>query len=145
MAGKAFTKARVQDQYSHRFKIHFPNEERAAGRPVRTRPAYERQKEIGAIFGMNFGWEHPLWFAKDGEPREETIGFTRQNWWEPVGREARMLWGNAGIIDISNFAKYLHCQKILHRTPSTPHIFSIKVNRPNDRQVAAPRRSLPLL
>ena len=40
-AGKAFTKARVQDQYSHRFKIHFPNEERAAGRPVRTRPAYD--------------------------------------------------------------------------------------------------------
>ncbi len=35
-ANKAFTKARVQDQYSHRFKIHFPNEERAAGRPVRT-------------------------------------------------------------------------------------------------------------
>ncbi|MEP7456638.1 FAD-dependent oxidoreductase [Phyllobacterium sp. SB3] len=105
-AGKAFTKARVQDQYSHRFKIHFPNEERAVGRPVRTRPAYELQKEIGAIFGMNFGWEHPLWFAKDGEPREETIGFTRQNWWKPVGREARMLREKAGIIDISNFAKY---------------------------------------
>ncbi|MEW6633554.1 MAG: FAD-dependent oxidoreductase [Pseudomonadota bacterium] len=105
-AGKAFTKARVQDQYSHRFKIHFPNEERAAGRPVRTRPAYEMQKEMGAVFGLNFGWEHPLWFAAEGEPREETVGFTRQNWWGPVGREARMLREHAGIIDISNFAKY---------------------------------------
>jgi dimethylglycine dehydrogenase len=105
-AGKAFTKARVHDQYSHRFKIHFPNEERAAGRPVRTRPAYERQKSMGAIFGLNYGWEHPLWFARDGEPREETIGFARQNWWAPVGREARMLREHAGIIDISNFAKY---------------------------------------
>jgi dimethylglycine dehydrogenase len=105
-AGKAFTKARVQDQYSHRFKIHFPNEERAAGRPVRTRPVYEMQKEMGAVFGLNFGWEHPLWFAAEGEPREETIGFTRQNWWTPVGREARMLREHAGIIDISNFAKY---------------------------------------
>jgi dimethylglycine dehydrogenase len=105
-AGKAFTKARVQDQYSHRFKIHFPNEERAAGRPVRTRPAYDMQKGMNAVFGLNFGWEHPLWFAADGEPREETIGFTRQNWWEPVGREARMLRERAGIIDISNFAKY---------------------------------------
>jgi dimethylglycine dehydrogenase len=38
-AGKAFTKARVGDQYAHRFKIHFPGEERAAGRPVRTRPS----------------------------------------------------------------------------------------------------------
>ncbi|MDX8532454.1 FAD-dependent oxidoreductase [Mesorhizobium sp. VK25A] len=105
-AGKAFTKARVQDQYSHRFKIHFPNEERAAGRPVRTRPVYQMQNEMGAVFGLNFGWEHPLWFAAEGEPREETVGFTRQNWWGPVGREARMLRENAGIIDISNFAKY---------------------------------------
>ncbi|MDH6233310.1 dimethylglycine dehydrogenase [Mesorhizobium soli] len=105
-AGKAFTKARVQDQYSHRFKIHFPNEERTAGRPVRTRPAYEMQKAMGAVFGLNFGWEHPLWFSADGEPKEETIGFTRQNWWAPVGREARMLREKAGIIDISNFAKY---------------------------------------
>lgn len=105
-AGKAFTKARVADQYSHRFKIHFPNEEREAGRPVRTRPAYAMQKEMGAVFGLNYGWEHPLWFSAEGEPDHETCGFTRQNWWAPVGREARMLRERAGIIDISNFAKY---------------------------------------
>jgi len=105
-AGKAFTKARVEDQYSHRFKIHFPNEERAAGRPVRTRPVYAMQKQMGAVFGLNFGWEHPLWFAAEGEPGEETNGFTRQNWWEPVGREARMLREHVGVIDISNYAKY---------------------------------------
>ncbi len=105
-ASKAFTKARVQDQYAHRFKIHFPNEERAAGRPVRMRPAYEMQKDMGAVFGLNYGWEHPLWFSAKGEPTEESIGFTRQNWWEPVGREVRMLRDHAGIIDISNFAKY---------------------------------------
>ncbi len=105
-AGKAFTKARVGDQYANRFKIHFPNEERAAGRPVRTRPAYGMQKQMGAHFGLNYGWEHPLWFAADGEPDVETHGFTRQNWWEPVGREVLMLRENAGILDISNFAKY---------------------------------------
>jgi dimethylglycine dehydrogenase len=105
-AGKAFTKARVGDQYANRFKIHFPNEERAAGRPARVRPAYEMQKEMGAHFGLNFGWEHPLWFAAPGEPEADTYGFTRQNWWEPVGREVKMLRTNAGILDISNFAKY---------------------------------------
>ncbi len=105
-AGKAFTKARVRDQYANRFKIHFPNEERAAGRPVRVRPIYETQAAMGAVFGLNYGWEHPLWFAVEGEPREETIGFDRQNWWAPVGREARMLRDRAGIIDISNFARY---------------------------------------
>jgi dimethylglycine dehydrogenase len=105
-ADKAFTRARVEDQYAHRFKIHFPTEERAAGRPVRCRPAYAMQKQMGAVFGLNFGWEHPLWFAATGEPQSETYGFTRQNWFGPVGREARMLRERAGIIDISNFAKY---------------------------------------
>jgi dimethylglycine dehydrogenase len=104
-AGKDFTKARVGDQYANRFAIHFPNEERAAGRPMRTRPIYEMQKEMGAVFGLNYGWEHPLWFA-DQPGVQETNGFTRQNWFEPVGAECRMLREKAGIIDISNFAKY---------------------------------------
>ncbi len=105
-ATKGFTKARVGDQYAHRFKIHFPNEEREAGRPVRTRPAYEMQKGMGGIFGLNTGWEHPLWFAAESEPTSETYGFTRQNWFDPVGREVRMLRDTGGILDISNFAKY---------------------------------------
>jgi dimethylglycine dehydrogenase len=105
-ADKAFTRARVADQYAHRFKIHFPNEERQAGRPTHTRPAYEFQKNMGAVFGLNYGWEHPLWFADDPKDAFETCGFERQNWFEPVGRECRMLRESAGIIDISNFANY---------------------------------------
>ena len=105
-ADKAFTKARVEDQYANRFAIHFPNEERSAGRPARVRPAHETQRAMGAVFGLNCGWEHPLWFA--GEPgQQDTNSFTRQNWWEPVGQEARMLRENVGVIDISNFANYV--------------------------------------
>ncbi|WP_171208146.1 MULTISPECIES: FAD-dependent oxidoreductase [unclassified Ruegeria] len=105
-ATKDFTKARVQDQYAHRFAIHFPNEERSAGRPARIRPVYETQKAMGAVFGLNAGWEHPLWFS-DTPGAVETNGFTRQNWWGPVGEECKMLRDRAGIIDISNFAKYV--------------------------------------
>ncbi|MDW3184056.1 FAD-dependent oxidoreductase [Roseobacter sp.] len=105
-ADAAFTKARVGDQYANRFKIHFPHEERTAGRSIRTRPAYEAQKALGAVFGLNYGWEHPLWYGAEPGMRD-TDGFTRQNWWEPVGAECRMLREHAGIIDISNFAKYL--------------------------------------
>lgn len=102
-ADAAFTKARVCDQYAHRFKIHFPNEERAAGRPARTRPIYDMQRDMGAVFGLNYGWEHPLYFDAD---TPDTAGFTRQDWWHSVGREARMLREHVGVIDISNFAKY---------------------------------------
>ena len=103
-ADAAFTKARVGDQYANRFKIHFPNEERAAGRPARTRPIYEMQRDMGAVFGLNYGWEHPLYFDAQ---TPETEGFTRQPWWHSVGREARMLRDAVGVIDISNFGKYV--------------------------------------
>ncbi len=104
-ADKKFTKAKVGDQYANRFSIHFPNEERSAGRPARTRPVYQTQQALGAVFGLNYGWEHPLWFS-DQPGTQDTNGFTRQNWFEPVGRECKMLREYAGIIDISNFAKY---------------------------------------
>ena len=105
-ADKNFTEARVRDQYTHRFKIHFPNEERDAGRPARVRPAYVMQKKSGAVFGLNCGWEHPLWFSSQID-EAESVGFTRQNWFEPVGREVRMLRETVGVIDISNFANYI--------------------------------------
>ena len=101
--GKAFTKARVGDQYANRFKIHFPGEEREAGRPVRTRPVYDLQRKLGAKMGLNYGWEHPLYFGD----AEDTAGFTRQPWFDVVGAECRMLRAQGGIIDISNFAKYV--------------------------------------
>ena len=105
-ADKTFTKARVMDSYSHRFKIHFPYEEREAGRPARQRPVYDLQKSMGAVFGLNYGWEHPLWFANSPAEATETYGYERQNWFEPVGKECRALRQSVGIIDVSNFAKY---------------------------------------
>ncbi|MBC6438088.1 MAG: GcvT family protein [Rhodobacteraceae bacterium] len=102
-AGRAFTRARVADQYANRFKIHFPGEERPAGRPVRQRPVYQIQAGMGAKFGLNYGWEHPVFFDTTVE---DSAGFTRQPWWDVVGRECRTLRAAAGIIDISNFAIY---------------------------------------
>jgi len=105
-ATKSFTKARALDCYAHRFKIHFPYEERDAGRPVRTRPVYERQKAMGAAFGLSYGWEHPLWFAGNGEAPIDAYGYERQSWFKPVAEECKALRSSVGVIDISNYAKY---------------------------------------
>lgn len=105
-ADKTFTQEKVADQYSKRFAIHFPFEERDAGRETRTRPIYQRQKEMGAVHGLNYGWEHPLWYAGEGVEGKESYGFTRQDWFEPVGRECRNLRANVGVVDVSNFGKY---------------------------------------
>jgi len=105
-ANKTFTKARAFDCYTHRFKIHFPYEERDAGRAVRKRPVFKKQKSLGAVFGLNYGWEHPLWFAGENQTVTEEYGFERQNSFEPIGAECRALRKSVGIIDVSNFAKY---------------------------------------
>jgi len=105
-ADKKFTKEKVADQYSKRFAIHYPFEERDAGRNTRLRPVFEKQKSMGAVFGLNYGWEHPLWFAGEGVEGKESYGFTRQDWFEPVGEECRALRNNVGVIDVSNFGKY---------------------------------------
>jgi dimethylglycine dehydrogenase len=105
-ADKKFTKEKVADQYSKRFAIHYPFEERDAGRNTRVRPVFEKQKSLGAVFGLNYGWEHPLWFAGEGVEGKESYGFTRQDWFEPVGEECRALRKDVGVIDVSNFGKY---------------------------------------
>ncbi|PLS21999.1 GcvT family protein [Neptunicoccus cionae] len=105
-ADRKFTMEKVADQYANRFAIHFPYEERQAGRETRLRPLYQRQKEMGAVHGLNYGWEHPLWYAGEGETGRESYGFTRQDWFEPVGRECRAVREHVGVIDISNFGKY---------------------------------------
>lgn len=105
-ADEKFTKEKVADQYSKRFAIHFPFEERDAGRETRMRPIYKRQKEMGAVHGLNYGWEHPLWYAGEGVEGKENYGFTRQDWFEPVGRECKNLRENVGVVDVSNFGKY---------------------------------------
>jgi dimethylglycine dehydrogenase len=105
-ADKKFTKEKVADQYSKRFAIHYPFEERNAGRNTRLRPVFEKQKSMGAVFGLNYGWEHPLWFAGEGVEGKESYGFTRQDWFEPVGEECRSLRNDVGVIDVSNFGKY---------------------------------------
>ena len=101
---KSFTKARALDCYAHRFKIHFPYEERDAGRPVRTRPVYDLQRDQGARFGLVNGWEHPIWYARNGA-MEETAGFTRQPWFDAVAEECRTVREDVGILDTSTFAK----------------------------------------
>ncbi|MDR6264248.1 FAD-dependent oxidoreductase [Roseobacter sp. N2S] len=105
-ADKKFTMEKVADQYSKRFAIHFPFEERQAGRETRVRPIYQRQKQMGAVHGLNYGWEHPLWYAGAGIEGRESYGYTRQDWFEPVGRECRNLRENVGVVDVSNFGKY---------------------------------------
>ena len=105
-ANGKFATARAMDAYRSRFRIHFPLEERDAGRPLQTRPAYTKQKSRGAVFGFSFGWEHPQWFAREGDAQQDEFSFERPKWFDAVGEECMRTRESVGVIDVSNFAKY---------------------------------------
>ena len=94
-----------EEAYRNVFTIHYPDEERPAGRPLRTAPCYERQKAQGAVFGQKFGWERANWFSPSGTPQEDHWSFRRSRWFEHSGNEVRNASENAGLLDMSAFAK----------------------------------------
>jgi dimethylglycine dehydrogenase len=104
-ASKAYLQAKNEEAYSSVFVIHYPDEERPAGRPLRTAPCYERLKDLGAVFGQKFGWERANWFAPEGVAQEDHWSFRRSNWFEHVGAECRNVAENVGLLDMSAFAK----------------------------------------
>lgn len=104
-ATRGYLRRKNEEAYANVFTIHYPDEERPAGRPLRTAPCYERMKNLGAVFGQKFGWERPNWFAPSGTPREDHWSFRRSKWFEHVGAECRNVAENVGLLDMTAFAK----------------------------------------
>ncbi len=102
---REYLKVKNEEAYAHVFITHFPDEERPAGRPLRTAPCYERMRDLGAVFGQVAGWERPNFFAADGSPREDDWSFRRSKWFEHSVREARNVAENVGLYDATAFAK----------------------------------------
>jgi glycine cleavage system aminomethyltransferase T/glycine/D-amino acid oxidase-like deaminating enzyme len=107
---QAFTLARTTEVYQTYYDIHYPNEERQAGRPLRLSPAYSRLVERGAVFGEKSGWERANWFAPNGVDRPELEALRPRGWagehWDPaIGAEALATREAAGLFDQSSFAK----------------------------------------
>ena len=104
-ATRAYLKEKNEEAYANVFTIHYPDEERPAGRPLRTAPCYGRMQARGAVFGQKFGWERPNWFAPPGTAQEDHWSFRRSRWFEAVGEECRNVRDNVGVLDMTAFAK----------------------------------------
>ncbi|HEM46508.1 MAG TPA: FAD-dependent oxidoreductase, partial [Alphaproteobacteria bacterium] len=105
-AGKRFLVKKNEEAYENVFTIHFHDEERAAARPLRTTPCYDRMKALGAVFGQKYGWERPNWFAPQGVPQKDRWSFRRAPYWKHVGNECRNVAENVGLLDMSAFSKF---------------------------------------
>jgi 4-methylaminobutanoate oxidase (formaldehyde-forming) len=112
---RRLTLARTRENYATYYDIHYPNEERQAGRPLRLSPAYEEVAALGAVFGEKSMWERPNWFVpnEDGAgvaTRAELEALRPRGWagrhWSPaIGAEALATRRTAGLFDESSFAK----------------------------------------
>lgn len=105
-ASRSYTVAKAREFYSRRFQIAYPNEYWPAGRPTKTSPAHSITHAAHAVFGVSYGLEVPLYFARPGEPAEETPTLKRSNAYNHVRLECQSARGGVGLLDISSFAKY---------------------------------------
>ena len=107
-ASRRYAMARAFEVYATYYDIHYPNEERRAGRPLKTAPTYERLAALGAVFGEKAGWERPNWFAanedaalEDRRPR----GWAGEHWSTAIVAEHLATRERAALFDESSFAK----------------------------------------
>jgi glycine cleavage system aminomethyltransferase T/glycine/D-amino acid oxidase-like deaminating enzyme len=105
---RGFTLARSIENYATYYDIHYPNEERQSGRPLRTAPTYEQLTALGATFGEKSGWERPNWFETNAGSGDESLrprGWAGQHWSPAIEVEALATRNAAGLFDESSFAK----------------------------------------
>ncbi len=103
-----YTLARSIENYATYYDIHYPNEERQSGRPLRTAPTYDQLAALGAAFGEKSGWERPNWFetnASAGHVALRPRGWAGQHWSPAIEAEALATRNAAGLFDESSFAK----------------------------------------
>ena len=99
-----------EECYEHVFILHHPDEEREACRPLRTAPAYDRQKAKGAQFGQVNGWERPNYYGPQDAAEDfdhNSRSFRRGAWWQYAVDEAKAIRETAGLIDATAFTKHL--------------------------------------
>lgn len=104
-----FAARKNEECYSHVFILHHPDEEREACRPLRTAPAYDRQKALGAQFGFVNGWERPNYYGPVDAPEgfdHDARSFRRGGWWQYAMEEAKAIRHGAGLIDATAFTKH---------------------------------------
>ena len=96
-----YTYERSLDEYHEMYQVRMPGEYRAAGRPQKKTPLYDRLDAKGARWQEVWGWERAQYF---GDPEE--YSFARSSAFDAVGAEVRGIRDGVGIGDLTAFSKF---------------------------------------
>ncbi len=131
-ADRRYRVAKAKESFAHQFAIHFPREEREAGRPCLKSRIHKQLDDAGAVFGAVYGWERPNWFGSLRNRERTTNSFRRTNWFDAVASECRTVAEGVGICDMTALSKFSLTGNDAHRFLST-----LGSNRPpqNDGRV----------
>ncbi len=108
----AHVAARAREGFNKMYGIVHPAEQWESGRPVRVSPAYERERELGAVFYETAGWERPHWYQSNAGLLEKYADRLmdrgsewESRWWSPIiNAEHLAMRDAAALFDLSAFA-----------------------------------------
>jgi len=103
-----YTLARTKEVYETYYDIHYPGEERQAGRPLKVSSVYGWHTRHGAVFGEKSGWERVNWYASNEAAGHDALrprGWAGENWSPAIGAEHVAARERAALFDESSFAK----------------------------------------
>lgn len=104
-ADRPFHIAKAVECFGLQFGVHYPHEERPAGRGQRLSALHDLMIERGAVMGAAFGWERPNWFS-DRSGDGAVPSFHRTHWFDAVAREVEAITSGVGLADLSVFSKF---------------------------------------
>ncbi|MEM7209269.1 MAG: FAD-dependent oxidoreductase [Pseudomonadota bacterium] len=105
-ADRNYRVTKAVETFGKQFGVHFPFEERDAGRPARTSALHQRMLDAGAVMGCAYGWERPNYFYTCERDREQSYSFGRANWFDAVANECRHVSESVALADLSPFSKF---------------------------------------
>ena len=94
--------ARAPEVLGKHYEITYPGRQWDSARNLRTLPLHRAWVKEKAHFGQVFGFERPLYFQKQTEPK---LRFGKPDWFDQVGREVACATNEAAIFDQSSFGK----------------------------------------
>ncbi len=105
---RAYARDRAYEIYATYYDIHYPGEERQAGRPLKTAPTYGRLAALGAEFGEKSGWERANWFRSNEDAAHERLrprGWAGEHWSTAIVTEHLATRERVALFDESSFSK----------------------------------------
>lgn len=101
-ADRDYRVAKAIECFGLQFGVHYPHEERPAGRNILNSPLHRQMLDQGAVMGFAYGWERPLHFG--GAGAADTFG--KPGWFDQVAAEVDAVTNRVALADLSVFSKF---------------------------------------